>query len=121
MWIHYAKVPSADWRANPSPLATLVQVPALYDAPVSNFLTTEDDLIIGRLANVTRQGFSELSAEQIEAWRDQLPVLRQALSRSCAKTWHLILEFPIPRRGKRIDAVVLSREYGTCFRVQMWC
>jgi len=84
-------------------------VPALYDAPVSNFLTAEDDLIIGRLANVTRQGFSELSAEQIEAWRDQLPVLRQALSRSCAKTWHLILEFPIPRRGKRIDAVVLSK------------
>jgi hypothetical protein len=88
--------------------AKLVHVPALYEAPVPEFLSAEDDLIIGRLANVTRQGFSELSAEQIEAWRDQLPVLRAALSRDCAKTWHVLLEFSIPRRGKRIDAVVLS-------------
>ena len=85
-------------------------MPALFEAPVSDFLAAEDDLVIGRLANVTRQGFSELSAEQIDAWRNQLPVLRQALSPDFAKTWHLLLEFSIPRRGKRIDAVVLSTD-----------
>jgi hypothetical protein len=63
---------------------------------------------IGRLAGITRHGISEVSAEQIEAWRVQLPILRVALSRGCARDWHLFLEFPIPRRGKRIDAVILT-------------
>ena len=89
-------------------MAKLVQVSALYEAPVLDFLKTEDDLIIGRLANVTRQGFSDLSAKQIEAWREQLPVLREALSLNCAQSWHMLLEFSVPRRGKRIDAIVLS-------------
>jgi hypothetical protein len=108
MWIHYAKVSSADWRDVRRVLARLVNMPALYEASVSDFLKANDDLIIGRLANVTRQGFSELAAEQIEAWRDQLPILRSALADACARSWHLLLEFSIPRRGKRIDAVLLS-------------
>ena len=76
--------------------------------PVSSFLRAEEDLIIGRLSGITRHGISELSVEQIEAWRSQIPVLREALCGNRAQAWHLLLEFPIPRRGKRIDAVVLA-------------
>jgi Uncharacterized conserved protein (DUF2075) len=83
-------------------------VPALYDTAVSDFLGDSEDLIIGRLASITRHGISEITAEQIEAWRKQVPILRDALSRVCAGAWHLFLEFPIPRRGKRIDAVILT-------------
>jgi hypothetical protein len=89
-------------------LARLVLVPALYETRVTDFLTDEEDLIVGRLAGITRHGISEVSAEQIEAWRSQVPILRDALSRDCARTWHLLLEFRIPRRGKRIDAVILA-------------
>jgi hypothetical protein len=83
-------------------------VPALYDTSVSDFLRDPEDLIIGRLARITEQGIAEISAEQIEAWREQVPILRDALKRACAGAWHLFLEFPIPRRGKRIDAVILT-------------
>ena len=83
-------------------------MPALFEMSASDFLRVEDDLIIGRLSGITRYGISELSVEQIDAWRTQFPILREALSRCCARSWHLLLEFPIPRRGKRIDAVVLS-------------
>ena len=74
---------------------------------VANFLKAEEDLIIGRLSRVTRFGISEVLSEQIDAWRSQIPILREAVERNCAQEWHLLLEFPIPRRGKRIDAVVL--------------
>jgi hypothetical protein len=34
--------------------------------------------------------------------------LRSALDATFAQCWHLVLEYPIPRRGKRIDAVILA-------------
>jgi len=83
-------------------------MPALYSASVSDFLAHEADLIIGRQTNLVRQGFTELSVEQLDAWRQQIPILRDALSPHSTRNWHLLLEFSIPRRGKRIDAVILT-------------
>ena len=57
---------------------------------------------------MTRQGLTELTAEQLEAWRQQVTILRSALTPQFARNWHLLLEYPIPRRGKRIDAVILA-------------
>src|SRR5579859_3878918 len=76
--------------------------------PVLDFLRAEEDLIVGRLSSITQHGISELSAEQLDAWRIQIPILREALNHNFVQGCHLLLEFPIPRRGKRIDAVVLS-------------
>lgn len=85
-------------------------MPAFYSASVSQFLSHEEDLIVGRQTTITQQGLSELSAEQLDAWRQQIPILRNALRPLCARDWHLLLEYPIPRRGKRIDAVILACE-----------
>jgi len=82
-------------------------MPAFYAAAVPEFLTHEEDLIVGRQTGVTR---IELPAEQLEAWREQLRILRTALSSDSASDWYLLLEYPIPRRGKRIDAVVLAHD-----------
>lgn len=85
-------------------------MPAFYAATVPEFLAHEQDLVIGRQTGVIRSALTELSAEQLEAWREQLPILRTALTSDCARDWYLLLEYPIPRRGKRIDAVILAHE-----------
>src|SRR5262249_16046592 len=85
-------------------------MPAVYAAAVPEFLAHDEDLIVGRQTSVTRNAFTELSAEQLEAWRQQLPMLRAALSSGFARSWYLLLEYPIPRRGKRIDAVILAHD-----------
>jgi hypothetical protein len=60
-------------------------------------------------------GFTQVSALQIGAWRQQLDILRE-VSRSFVKRFPelnaapIILEYRIPRRDKRIDAVLLMRD-----------
>ena len=85
-------------------------MPAYYQAPIVEFLAHEEALIIGRQSAVTKLGLSELTAEQLEAWRRQVTILQSALSPYAARNWHLLLEYPIPRRGKRIDAVILAED-----------
>jgi len=83
---------------------------AFYAATVREFLTHDEDLVVGRQTGVTRNALTELSAEQLEAWRVQLPILRAALTSDFARDCYLLLEYPIPRRGKRIDAVILVHD-----------
>jgi hypothetical protein len=84
-------------------------MPAFYRASASEFLAHEEDLVIGRQTAVTRLGLTELTAEQLDAWRQQVAILRCTLGRLSNRNWHLLLEYPIPRRGKRIDAVLIAR------------
>jgi hypothetical protein len=83
-------------------------MPACYAASLAEFLVHDENLIIGRQTAVTQARFTELSAEQLDAWRQQVSVLREALGPYSMREWHLLLEYPIPRRGKRIDAVILA-------------
>jgi hypothetical protein len=46
-------------------------VPAFYSSSVPDFLSHEEELVIGRQTAITQQGFSELSAEQLDAWQEQ--------------------------------------------------
>ena len=85
-------------------------VPAFYKATVPEFLAHEEDLVIGRQSVVTRLGLTELTTEQLDAWRRQVTILRSALTRFSDRNWHLLLEYPIPRRGKRIDAILLAED-----------
>lgn len=70
----------------------------------------EDDFIVGRQTGVTQAAHTELSAEQLRAWHEQLEILRKALTAGFAQNWYLLWEYPIPRRGKRIDVVVLAHD-----------
>ena len=85
-------------------------MPASYRATVPDFLRHEVDLIVGRLSTATRSPGTELTAEQLEAWREQLTILRSALVCFSSEESHLLLEYPIPRRGKRIDAVIIIED-----------
>lgn len=83
-------------------------MPALYRAPVADFLSHEMDFIVGRLSGVAAHAQTEIVAEQLEAWRQQIAILRSALALYTYSDWHVLLEYPIPRRGKRIDAVIIA-------------
>ncbi|MCU1234881.1 MAG: hypothetical protein JWP63_2848 [Candidatus Solibacter sp.] len=83
-------------------------MPALYNASVSEFLKDDDNAIIGRLSFVASRASTEISAEQLDAWRQQILILREALRPPSSHDWRVLFEYPIPRRGKRIDAVILA-------------
>jgi hypothetical protein len=74
---------------------------AWYGASISEFIETQPDTIVGRLA--TNNQFSLLSTQK-DAWLAQISLLQ---ARLVGLTGFLFLEFNIPRMGRRIDAVLL--------------
>jgi hypothetical protein len=83
----------------------------LYTAlPFRKFLRHNEDSIVGRLSTLANGVGTELVAEQLQAWRRQIAILRTAFEADTTAHWHLLLEYPIPRRGKRIDAVILAED-----------
>jgi len=89
-------------------------MPAFYRASVTEFVRTSDSEITGRLSSAyANSGFSSQRTSQTRAWEADLTKLRSALNRVVAQTpeaaaWTLLLEFPIPRKEKRIDVVLLA-------------
>ncbi len=88
-------------------------MPAYHRSSLREFLDDDPDRIVGRLTDQAAGAgfFLQLHAQTI-AWRDSIALLRGAAARlvaACdAGDWALLLEFPIPRRGKRADAVILA-------------
>jgi Uncharacterized conserved protein (DUF2075) len=74
-----------------------------YSARVSQFILTPEDEVLGQLTN--QHKFRQLEQQQINAWRHQIKELKVALSSFPEAT--LLLEFEIPRIGKRVDAVLI--------------
>ena len=77
-------------------------------------VAADPSAIIGRLSEaVADSGFSQYYTQQVAAWREQVALL-QATARDLiandvgAADWHLLLEYEIPRRQKRPDAVILA-------------
>ena len=74
---------------------------AWYFASIGDFLQTQPDTIVGRLA---RNSDFPLLPTQKDAWLQQIGFLQ---ARLVGLTGALFLEFNIPRMGRRIDAVLL--------------
>lgn len=75
---------------------------AYYSAPVAEFLKQSSEQILGNLSD---QSAFDVTLGQIEAWRYQIAHLKGALR--IVDEGHILLEYTIPRMGKRIDAVLL--------------
>lgn len=94
----------------------LETMPAYYFASVSDFLHTDSDAIVGRLtARIASDGFTSFFTKAADAWKEELEILSSALGvvrkqYPPASAWAVLLEYPIPRRQKRIDAVVLDED-----------
>lgn len=71
------------------------------------------DQLLGRLCTAAARHGREVSPDQLDAWSSQLDVMQEvsrklARGRPYADNWAVIFEYTIPRRGRRIDVVVLA-------------
>ncbi|HTW71280.1 MAG TPA: DNA/RNA helicase domain-containing protein [Acetobacteraceae bacterium] len=65
--------------------------------------------ITGALARGQIRHFRVSSAQQLRAWEATIAMLRPALAAiRVAATWHILLEYPMLRLGKRPDVILLT-------------
>jgi hypothetical protein len=73
-------------------------------------MRADSDAIIGQLSS--RQAASHFSVEidQMRAWKREIEILRRAFIEvgPVAQSWSILLETPLLRLGKRLDAVILA-------------
>jgi hypothetical protein len=95
-------------------------MPAYYRSTVAEFIDDDPGRIIGVLAAASaKSGFVDHKNRQTTAWQNQVDVLKAGCKRLVNESgdfgsWGLLLEYPIPRRQKRIDVVVLARDVIFC-------
>jgi hypothetical protein len=95
-------------------------MPAYYRATLAEFLADEPSRVLGVLASRSaQQGFTDLKQRQTRAWERQIIALRATAATLAANIpasgqWGLLLEYPIPRRQKRIDLVLLAGDLILC-------
>ncbi len=86
---------------------------AFYRATVAEFLAGDPArLMLDLTSGVAGMGF-DLRADQYGAWVEQAEILDSSLTQLCQQTssgatWGLLLEYQIPGRPKRLDAVLLD-------------
>lgn len=90
-------------------------MPAYYSAAFPEFARASQSEIEAILATQNALAAFPLQPEALFAWQAQLPKLQNAVRQLLAevpdaKSWSILLEYPIPRVGKRIDAVILARD-----------
>jgi hypothetical protein len=74
-----------------------------FKAKVDQFIRTTEEEVLGQLTN--QHKFRQLEQQQINSWRYQIKELQKVLMGLPDAT--LLLEFEIPRIGKRVDAVLI--------------
>jgi hypothetical protein len=87
-------------------------VRAFYASSVPEFLERQPEFIVGRLtARAGESGFFQQVHTQTSSWLQEIQILQQVLKELNAlvnaASWSILLEYPIPRRAKRIDVVLL--------------
>ena len=90
-------------------------MPAYYRASFQEFARASQPEIQATLAEQNARAAFPLQPDALFAWKAQLPELQDAaryLLREVpdAELWSILFEYPIPRVGKRIDAIVLARD-----------
>ena len=90
-------------------------MPSYLRTTVAEFLSLDADQTLGRLnAAYSQDGYASLYTKQMIAWRNFIPMFQRELqelqnvTRELAGNWPVLLEFPLYRLRKRIDAVVLA-------------
>jgi hypothetical protein len=91
-------------------------MPAYSRHTLLDFARVDPSAVLGQLAEgYTRDGFASQFTGAIIAWEEQIQFLQTVACGlagllPASADWHLLLEYPIPRRSKRIDAVLLAAD-----------
>ncbi len=82
-------------------------MPGKYQNDFKGFLQDDNDKVNGKLSTgVTNH---QLLKQQRDSWNHQITFLKDNLC-YLPTDWQIILEYPIPRRAKRIDIVILAKD-----------
>jgi len=92
-------------------------MPAAYRASITSFLNDSEERILGALI---RAGWRDISESQKSAWELQIGVLRRALHECRWASGHVLLEYPLARRGKVIDTVILTQGLVLVVEFKCW-
>ena len=88
----------------------------LYDNSLIDFLSETEVSILGKLCD-NYHGDAKTTTR--EAWKGEISVMKNALSRFTDKNGRIIFEYDIPRLGKRIDVVLLYRGIIFCLEFKV--
>jgi hypothetical protein len=88
-------------------------MPAYYRATLQDFVCAPQSAIEATLTEQNAKAAFPLQPEALFAWKAQLPEFQSAArclvqEVAGAASWFILLEYPIPRVGKRIDMVLLT-------------
>jgi tRNA(Arg) A34 adenosine deaminase TadA len=84
-----------------------------YSATLIDFLAADPAALVGQLHEaIASEGFSRQWTSQTSAWHEVVAVLQRVAGDLIelvpeSKSWTILLEYEIARRGRRIDAVLL--------------
>ena len=76
----------------------------LYSSSFAEFINTSENSIFGTLCE---RYHGEALTTTREAWRSEISIMKEIISRFAGKDGKIIFEYDIPRLGKRIDVVLL--------------
>lgn len=82
--------------------------------PLHAFIQADDDKVLGQLTQaVAATGIQSTRTTQVDTWKAEIRLLKCCTSYlighyPAAQHWRLILEYELPRRQKRPDAVLLA-------------
>ena len=80
-----------------------------HASSVGEFINTAEDTLIGQLTNaVASTGVPSQRTAQVEAWKLEVRLLKEQLASPQLDDWYIVLEYEIPRRSRRPDAVLLN-------------
>jgi len=87
---------------------------AFYKNSLGGFLDEDSHKIVGILTQQSGlAGFQQQLHTQTLSWADEISILKKSITKlisenQTASKWGILLEYPIARRAKRIDAVILT-------------
>ncbi|MCW8308497.1 DUF2075 domain-containing protein [Acidiphilium sp. PA] len=81
-------------------------MPAWWSGRAASFRQEDPARLVDHLARRLVETHMVNHEAQIRAWRDQIDLLRAALR--TLPDWHVLLEYPLLRLGRRIDAIILT-------------
>ena len=83
---------------------------SFYSARVSEFLAADPDAVIGRLSSRHVATHAAAEQEQVRAWEREIEILQEVFKQlgETVEPWTLLIEAPLLRLGKRLDAVLLA-------------
>ncbi len=82
-------------------------IKAWWSGTLKDFYNTSDSSIIGQLSACQLRAYRRSEPSQLHAWIWQLEHLRPELG-ALPNNWRLLLEYPLLRLGRRLDAVLIS-------------